>query len=68
METSLLDSTTRKQILYDVLDGIPASKNESAAEQLFRKSIEHDDVTLESMANQLGVENALLEFSSSGEI
>tara|TARA_B100000700_G_C14272181_1_gene502057 strand:- start:207 stop:413 length:207 start_codon:yes stop_codon:yes gene_type:complete len=68
MLTSVLDDTTRKRILFDVLDGIPASKDESLEESRFRNEIEHDDDSLKCRANELGVQDPLIEFSSSGSI
>ena len=68
MATSVLDDTKRKYILFDVLDGVPAPENESEEAHQFRKEIEHDDISLKFRAEELGMENVLLEFSSSGEI
>jgi len=68
METQTLHENDRKNILFDVLDGIPASENEKADALIFRKEIEHDDSTLRFRAEELGLENILLEFSSECEL
>jgi len=68
MTNSVLDDISRKNILFDVLDGIPASKDETEEACHFRDEIEHDDVSLCARAHELGVVDPLIEFSSSGEI
>ena len=66
MGTSVLDSNSRKSILFDVVDGIPASDNESQEAALFRKEIEKDNRLLEFQAEELGLGNVLFEFASQG--
>ena len=68
MKTSVLDEGLCRTILFDVLDGIPASIGESEEAARFRREIEHDDSTLMCMAHELGLQNPLIEFSSSGEV
>ena len=68
MANSVLDCKSRKNIIYDVLDGIPESEDQNEAGLRFRREIEHDDLTLQIRATELGIENSLLEFTSSGEI
>ena len=68
MSISLLDDTCRKNIIFDVLDGIPPSLEESEEAVSFRKEIEHDDDTLQFRAEELGIHDLLLEFSSGCEL
>tara|TARA_B100000700_G_C14283827_1_gene507228 strand:- start:221 stop:427 length:207 start_codon:yes stop_codon:yes gene_type:complete len=68
MSISVLDVATCKSILFEVLDGIPPSETESKEASLFRKEIECSDLKLRSSAQELGLENPLIEFSSSGEV
>ena len=68
MTTSVLDDAACKTILFEVLDGIPPSPTESEEAIRFRKEIEHDDISLRSKAQELGLENPLIEFLSSGEV
>ena len=68
MKSSVLDATSYKNILFEVLDGIPPSAEESEEAARFRKEIEHDEGTLKCRAHELGLANPLIEFSSSGEV
>ena len=68
MANSVLDNTAMKRILFDVLDGIPAATDESIEACRFRQEIEHDDGSLKCRAHELGVEDPLIEFSSSAGI
>ncbi len=68
MSTSVLDGATCKSILFEVLDGIPPSSSESEEAIRFRAEIEHNDANLRSIAQELGLGNPLIEFSSSGEV
>jgi len=68
MTTSVLDDAACKTILFEVLDGIPPSPSESEEAIRFRKEIEHDDTNLMFKAQELGLENPLIEFLSSGEV
>ena len=53
----------RKIILFDVLDGIPPSGNESKAAMKYRKEIEHNHLTLEQEAMTLGISRDIIEFT-----
>tara|TARA_Y100001968_G_C19366607_1_gene722874 strand:- start:571 stop:771 length:201 start_codon:yes stop_codon:yes gene_type:complete len=64
MANRLLAENEFKNILFDVLDGIPASSNESEAASNFRSEIEKDNRTMEFRAEELGFKNVLFEFSS----
>ena len=64
MGNPVLDENDLKNILFDVLDGVPASDNESEEAVLFRKEIEHDNKSMESRAEELGLRNVLVEFPS----
>ena len=64
MVNSILDKNELKNILFDVLDGIPASVNESEEASEFRKEIEHDNKNMEYMAEELGLKNVLVEYPS----
>ena len=66
MGSSLLDESTQKNILFDVLDGIPPSTNESSEAVRFRKLIEDDNRLLEYTAEELGYNNVLFEYLSQG--
>ena len=68
MKTSALDDALCKSILFEVLDGIPASDSESEEAAMFRKEIEENEGNLICKAQELGLENPLIEFSSSGEV
>tara|TARA_B100000700_G_C15000923_1_gene836241 strand:+ start:600 stop:812 length:213 start_codon:yes stop_codon:yes gene_type:complete len=63
-----LDLTTRKNILFDVLDGVPSSGKQSYEALKFREEIEHDDIRLKSTASELGISNPLIEYSSGCEL
>ena len=58
METQL-----RKSILFDVIDGIPPSGDESKAAMSYRKNIEQSHVTLEKEAMILGISRDVIEFT-----
>lgn len=64
MGNPVLDENDLKEILFDVLDGVPASENESAEAFEFRKEIEHDIKSMEFRAEELGLKNVLVEFPS----
>ena len=53
----------RKTILFDVLDGIPPSGNESKEETNYRKNIEESYLTLEEEAMRLGISRDVIEFT-----
>ena len=64
MGTYVLDESELKKILFDVLDGIPASDNESEEASDFRKEIAHDNKSMEYRAEELGLKNVLVEYPS----
>lgn len=68
MESSILGDNARKNILFDVLDGIPPTENECEDAIIFRNEIENDNRTLEFRAEELGLDNVLVEFTSGCEI
>ena len=58
-----MDSQLKKNILFDVLDGIPPSGNESKAVMDYRKDIEQSHLTLEEEAMNLGINENICEFT-----
>ena len=58
-----MESQLRKSILFDVLDGIPPSENESKAVMSYRKDIEQSHLTLEEEAMRLGISRDFIEFT-----
>ena len=58
-----MKSQLRKSILFDVLDGIPPSGNESKAVMSYRKDIEQSHLTLEEEAMKHGISRDVLEFN-----
>tara|TARA_B100000579_G_scaffold198004_1_gene161891 strand:+ start:232 stop:423 length:192 start_codon:yes stop_codon:yes gene_type:complete len=59
-----MESELRKNILFDVLDGIPPSGDESKAMMNYRKNIEQSHLTLEEEeAMRLGISKAVIEFT-----
>ncbi len=64
MSNSLLGENDLKNILFDVLDGVPPSTTESKEAGEFRKEIEMDNRKMELRAEELGMKNVLFEFSS----
>tara|TARA_Y100001968_G_scaffold318712_1_gene349293 strand:- start:530 stop:748 length:219 start_codon:yes stop_codon:yes gene_type:complete len=66
MRSVILDEHARRNIIFDVLDGIPPSQDESVEEVEFRKEIENDSRNLEYRAEEVGISNPLFEFSSQG--
>ena len=53
----------RKSILFDVLDGIPLSGNESKAIMSYREDIEQSHLTLREEAMRLGISRNIIEFT-----
>ena len=53
----------RKSILFDVIDGIPPSGNESKRMMNYRKDIEQSHLTLEEEAMKLGISRDVIEFT-----
>ena len=62
MGSSVLDQNDLKNILFDVLDGVPPSGNESKEASDFREEIEKDDRSIEFRAEELGLKDVLDEF------
>ena len=58
-----MESQLRKSILFDVLDGIPPSRNESKAVMNYRNGIEQSHSTLEEEAMRLGISRDVIEFT-----
>ena len=53
----------RKSILFDVIDGIPPSGNESKRMMNYRKDIEQSHLTLEEESMKLGISRDVIEFT-----
>ena len=66
MANQVLPVMDRKRIIFDVVDGIPASGDESAEVRTFRSQIESDNTLLEYSAEELGFNNVLFEYMSQG--
>ena len=58
-----MECQLRKSILFDVLDGIPPSGNESRAIMSYRKGLEQNHLTLEAEAMRLGIGRDVFEFT-----
>ena len=66
MANEVLEKIDRKNIIFDVVDGVPPSGDESDEIRSFRSQIESDDLMLEYSAEELGFNNVLFEFLSQG--
>ena len=66
MANEVLPVQDRQNIIFDVVDGIPASGDESAEVRSFRSQIESDNNMLEFSAEELGFNNVLFEYLSQG--
>ena len=66
MANEVLAEIDRQNIIFDVVDGIPPSGNESDEIRLFRSQIESDNQALEYSAEELGFNNVLFEYQSQG--
>ena len=66
MANEVLPCKDRQNIIFDVIDGIPPSGDESAEFQTFRSQIETDNSMLEYSACELGFNNVLFEYLSQG--
>ena len=66
MANEVLREIDLQNIIFDVVDGIPASGDESAEIISFRSQIESDNVMLEYLAEELGFNNVLFEYLSQG--
>ena len=66
MANKVLARKDRQNIIFDVVDGIPPSGDESEEIRSFRSQIESDSKILEYSAEELGFNNVLFEYLSQG--
>ena len=66
MANEVLPGKDRQNIIFDVVDGIPPSEDESEELRSFRSQIESDNSILEYSAEELGFNNVLFEYLSQG--
>ena len=66
MANEVLPGKDRKNIIFDVVDGIPLSGDETDEVKSFRSQIESDNTVLEYSAEELGFNNVLFEYLSQG--
>tara|TARA_Y100001968_G_scaffold294699_1_gene301462 strand:- start:722 stop:922 length:201 start_codon:yes stop_codon:yes gene_type:complete len=66
MANEVLPGIDRQNIIFDVVDGIPSSGDESDELRSFRSEIESDNSLLEYSAEELGFTNVLFEYLSQG--
>tara|TARA_Y100001968_G_scaffold248191_1_gene232718 strand:+ start:1287 stop:1487 length:201 start_codon:yes stop_codon:yes gene_type:complete len=66
MANEVLAEIDRKKIIFDVVDGIPLSGDESDEIRSFHSQIESDNLMLEYTAEELGFNNVLFEYLSQG--
>ena len=66
MANEVLADMDRQNIIFDVVDGIPLSGDESDDIRSFRSKIESDNFMLEYTAEELGFNNVLFEYLSQG--
>ena len=66
MANEVLPLHDRQNIIFDVVDGIPLSGDESDEIRSFRSKIESDNSILEFSAEELGFNNVLFEYLSQG--
>ena len=66
MANEVLPGKDRQNIIFDVVDGIPPSEDESEDFRSFRSQIESDNSILEYSAEELGFNNVLFEYLSQG--
>ena len=66
MANEVLPGRDRQNIIFDVVDGIPLSGDETDEVRLFRSQIESDNSILEYSAEELGFNNVLFEYMSQG--
>ena len=66
MANEVLNVNDRQSIIFDVVDGIPPSGDESEEFRSFRLQIESDIKLLEYSAEELGFNNVLFEYLSQG--
>ena len=58
-----MEQQLKRNILFDVIDGIPPSTNESKEVMNYRKAIEQDNLNLEEEAMKLGISRDVIEFT-----
>ena len=66
MANEVLTKIDRQNIIFDVVDGIPPSGDESEEIKSFRSQIESDNLMLEYSAEELGFTDVLFEYLSQG--
>ena len=66
MANEVLPVEDRQNIIFDVVDGIPLSGDESEEVISFRSKIESDNSILEYSAEEIGFNNVLFEYMSQG--
>ena len=66
MANEVIPVKVRQNIIFDVVDGIPPSEDESEELRTFRAQIESDNSILEYSAEELGFNNVLFEYMSQG--
>jgi len=66
MANEVLPEIDRQNIIFDVVDGIPSTGEESDEIKSFRAQIESDNLMLEYSAEELGFNNVLFEYLSQG--
>ena len=66
MANEVLPKIDRQNVIFDVVDGIPLSGDESDEIRSFRSQIESDSMMLEFSAEELGFNNVLFEYLSQG--
>ena len=66
MANDVLPEIERQKIIFDVVDGIPLSGDESDDIRSFRSEIESDNLMLEYSAKELGFYDVLFEYLSQG--
>ena len=66
MANEVLPVQDRQNIIFDVVDGVPLTGDESEDVRSFRSQIESDNSLLEYSAEELGFNNVLFEFMSQG--
>ena len=62
-EQNFMESKLRESILYDVIDGIPSSNNETDEDLMYRKKIEENNLALKEEAMNLGISRDIIEFT-----
>ena len=66
LANEVLPEIDRQKIIFDVVDGIAPSGDESDEIRSFRSQIESDNLMLEYSAEELGFNNVLFEYLSQG--